>query len=184
MTLAEKGVHFNVKLAAETEAQSTNDANSPVPASQRHEHNEADNRGGGKSWDQAVNSKVRGGSFAEYAAAALQRLDLAEYQPLPQAELAGYEERHAHRRQEIAVFWTIRAVLAPLIEGLLLLDRTLYLHEECQCGACKTHPSRGSHTLSAVRKLTVSCVFLFVGLSQRARRCSRCSTRRSRRDRS
>ena len=111
-----------------------------VPASQRHEHKEADNRGGGKSWDQAVNSKVRGGSFAEYAAAALARLDLASYQPLPPDELADYEERHVHRRQEIAVFWTIRAVLAPLIEGLLLLDRTLYLHEECQCASTALLP--------------------------------------------
>ena len=35
----------------------------------------------------------------------------------------------------LQVFWTIRAVLAPLLEGLLLLDRTLFLVDECNCGA-------------------------------------------------
>ena len=33
------------------------------------------------------------------------------------------------------VFWTVRAVLAPLIEGLLLLDRLLYLHEDVRCAS-------------------------------------------------
>jgi hypothetical protein len=130
-------------------------------------------QGKGKSWDQVVNAKVRSGSFASYAAAALQRLGLEtdiSAARVTEAELEQYERQHSHRHQEIAVrsalhslpaccdllswphlscfevnhyrlagllqvFWTIRAVLAPLLEGLLLLDRTLYLHDECNCGA-------------------------------------------------
>jgi hypothetical protein len=125
-------------------------------------------QGQGKSWDQVVNAKVRSGSFASYAAAALQRLGLETQVSrggVAAAVLEQYERQHSHRQQEIAVrsfpsavfflgwsqyhpaaaefsplgglqvFWTIRAVLAPLVEGLLLLDRMLYLHDECNCGA-------------------------------------------------
>ena len=35
-------------------------------------------------------------------------------------------------RPRQAVFWTVRAVLAPLVEAMLLLDRMLFLEE---CGA-------------------------------------------------
>ena len=40
-----------------------------------------------------------------------------------------------HREQQIAVFWTVRTLLAPLIEGLILLDRALYLQDECGASA-------------------------------------------------
>ena len=62
-------------------------------------------QGKGKSWDQVVNSKVRSGSFASYAAAALQRLglDLATSSGVTEAVLEQYERRHSHRRQQIAV---------------------------------------------------------------------------------
>ena len=56
---------------------------------------------GGKSWDQAVNSQVSGGSFAGYAAAALKRLGLPE--KLSAEELRAYEVKHEERRQQIAV---------------------------------------------------------------------------------
>lgn len=62
--------------------------------------------GRGKSWDQVVNCKVRAGSFASYAAAALHRLGLdtsSASGSVTQAELEEYERQHSHRRQEIAV---------------------------------------------------------------------------------
>ena len=46
--------------------------------------------------------------------------------------LDDYVTCHGSRRKEIAVFWAVRALLAPLIEGVILLDRALYLAE---CGA-------------------------------------------------
>jgi hypothetical protein len=54
-----------------------------------------------KSWDQAVSSKVSGGSFAGYAAAALKRLGLVE--KLSVEELRAYGVKHETRRQQIAV---------------------------------------------------------------------------------
>jgi hypothetical protein len=62
--------------------------------------------GQGKSWDQVVNCKVRAGSFASYAAAALRQLGLdtsSASGSVTEAELEEYERQHSHRRQEIAV---------------------------------------------------------------------------------
>lgn len=62
-------------------------------------------QGKGKSWDQVVNSKVRSESFASYASAALQRLglDVTASSGITEVVLEQYEQRHSHRRQEIAV---------------------------------------------------------------------------------
>ncbi|KAJ3163160.1 hypothetical protein HDU86_002329 [Geranomyces michiganensis] len=49
--------------------------------------------------------------------------------PLSTAPLTQYERAHAAREKEIAVVWTLRAMLAEAVESLILVDRFLALVE-------------------------------------------------------
>jgi hypothetical protein len=86
------------------DAATTNAAASASSSAAASKHPNRPN-GAGKSWDQVVNSKVRAGSFAGYAGAALQRLGLeaAAAANVTELDLEDYERRHSHRRQQIAV---------------------------------------------------------------------------------
>eukprot|EP01043_Picozoa_sp_COSAG02_P013889 COSAG02_NODE_562_length_20293_cov_37.104288_12_plen_359_part_00 len=93
-------------------------------------------QGKGKSWDQVVNAKVRSGSFASYAAAALQRLGLeaqVSAGAVTAAELEQYERQHSHRQQEIAVrslpICCVRSELVTII--LLRLSFCLWVGYRC-----------------------------------------------------
>eukprot|EP00658_Telonema_sp_P-2_P081737 TRINITY_DN8465_c0_g1_i5.p1 TRINITY_DN8465_c0_g1~~TRINITY_DN8465_c0_g1_i5.p1 ORF type:complete len:364 (-),score=95.49 TRINITY_DN8465_c0_g1_i5:398-1489(-) len=66
--------------------------------------------------------------WCTYVPAALERLGLEN--ALTAEQLTSLLERHAHVEHQVAVFWTLRAVLAPAVETLLLLDRQLYLAEK------------------------------------------------------
>ncbi|KAI9206999.1 methyltransferase domain-containing protein [Polychytrium aggregatum] len=68
-----------------------------------------------------------GRGFAAYAAAALSRLGISD---VPIERLGQYEKDFEDREKEIAVVWTLRALLAPAIESMLLVDRFLHLIEE------------------------------------------------------
>lgn len=64
------------------------------------------------------------GSFQAYTAAALGKLQLGSP---PALDYAAIEARHPQRR--LAVLWTLRALLGPVIESVLLLDRLFWLQE-------------------------------------------------------
>ena len=45
--------------------------------------------------------------------------------------LQEFERQHATGRLQVAIFWTLRALLSPALERLILEDRMIYLRE---CG--------------------------------------------------
>ncbi|KAJ3174749.1 hypothetical protein HK101_010849 [Irineochytrium annulatum] len=68
--------------------------------------------------------------FARYARIALGRLGVdAEACGLSESDLTAYEAVFAGREKEIAVVWTLRAMMGSAIESLVLVDRVLYLRE-------------------------------------------------------
>ncbi|KAI8138487.1 methyltransferase domain-containing protein [Fennellomyces sp. T-0311] len=69
-------------------------------------------------------------SFPVYVQAALQRLKLPESAITTEEAEAYYAEYKAKQiDKQIAVLWTIRALLAPVHESIVLTDRWLYLKE-------------------------------------------------------
>ncbi|RKP04623.1 methyltransferase domain-containing protein, partial [Thamnocephalis sphaerospora] len=48
----------------------------------------------------------------------------------PAAVLEAFAAQHADGRRQVAAFWTLRALLAPALERLLLQDRVHYLREQ------------------------------------------------------
>jgi hypothetical protein len=110
-------------LRNDTQAADTTEPKVPTPAPARR----------GLSWGQQVNS-CASGSFAKYTKAALARLNLPLVSLVEgEDDEAGLERyRLAHEpegRQQISIFWALRAVLAPLAEALILVDRFLFLEE-------------------------------------------------------
>ncbi|KAJ3180142.1 hypothetical protein HDU85_004145 [Gaertneriomyces sp. JEL0708] len=71
-----------------------------------------------------------GHGFVAYAKAAFERLgvDMKKF-GLTDEILQEYETSYHHRQKEIAVIWTLRAMMAESIESLILLDRYLALVE-------------------------------------------------------
>ncbi|KAI9204598.1 methyltransferase domain-containing protein [Polychytrium aggregatum] len=67
----------------------------------------------------------------QYISAALDRLGVAPDSPLRDpAVTTEYFERHAAAEKQIAVVWTLRALMADAIESLILVDRWMYLVEQ------------------------------------------------------
>jgi len=66
-------------------------------------------------------------SWETYLPAALERLQL----PLPfdEEQVGAMLREFQHVEAQVSVYWTLRAVLAPVVETLILLDRALFLHE-------------------------------------------------------
>ncbi|KAI8926448.1 hypothetical protein BC831DRAFT_456229 [Entophlyctis helioformis] len=72
-----------------------------------------------------------GHGFVNYAAHAFKRLGIAYPSPtLTPAVLQSYVDTYAQREKQIAVVWTMRSMLAGVIESLLLMDRFLFLVEK------------------------------------------------------
>ncbi|TPX60411.1 hypothetical protein PhCBS80983_g01780 [Powellomyces hirtus] len=69
--------------------------------------------------------------FAAYAIAALTRLNVSvkDNPALSEPALAKYDRSHRPREKEVAVVWTLRAMLAEAIESLILVDRFLAVVE-------------------------------------------------------
>ncbi|KAJ3038962.1 hypothetical protein HK097_002989 [Rhizophlyctis rosea] len=81
-----------------------------------------------------------GRGFANYARNALERLRVDVERDVEGRKefsgesgeggvLEGFEERYGEREKEVAVVWTLRAMLAEAIESLILVDRFLCLLE-------------------------------------------------------
>lgn len=67
-------------------------------------------------------------SFPEYVSKALKKLGVTFEVSLN--EIEGLYNSHQSYKQKLSVFFMLRAVLAPVIETIILLDRLLYLHEQ------------------------------------------------------
>ncbi|KAJ3038631.1 hypothetical protein HDV00_000475 [Rhizophlyctis rosea] len=70
-----------------------------------------------------------GRGFVNYATRALGRLGVDCEKDAQPEVLREFEERFAEREKEVAVVWTLRALLAEAIESLILVDRFLCLVE-------------------------------------------------------
>ncbi|KAG5456027.1 MAG: hypothetical protein BJ554DRAFT_4346, partial [Olpidium bornovanus] len=74
--------------------------------------------------------------FETYVGAALRRISVpsspeAARTPLVAPDsIAEYERKLSPRRLEVAVIWTLRALIGPVIESLIVVDRCLYLMEQ------------------------------------------------------
>ena len=66
--------------------------------------------------------------FGEYARTALARLEIAS-ERVAQVEWAKYEALVATAWEDVAKFFCVRVVLAPVLETVLLYDRTAWLRE-------------------------------------------------------
>ncbi|KAJ2684617.1 hypothetical protein IWW39_004795 [Coemansia spiralis] len=71
-------------------------------------------------------------AFAAYAYAALKRLGV-EWRPTV-AQCVEARQRTSHGYRQMAVVWTLRSLMGPLIEGMLVVDRALYLRRHCGPG--------------------------------------------------
>uniref|UniRef100_A0AAV2IWY9 Methyltransferase domain-containing protein n=1 Tax=Knipowitschia caucasica TaxID=637954 RepID=A0AAV2IWY9_KNICA len=74
-----------------------------------------------------VYSKTK--SFVDYVRRALQRLDLDETK-LSDGDIQGYHDKYRLRMNELDAFSKLKVILAPCVEGLILLDRLCYLKEQ------------------------------------------------------
>ncbi|CAO3600277.1 unnamed protein product [Absidia cylindrospora] len=87
-----------------------------------------------------LNKKRDFDSFPIYVKAALTRLGYPT-DIIPTEEAESYYDRYKLGYQvdkRIAVLWTIRALLGPLIEALILIDRYLYLDENIPPSSTKS----------------------------------------------
>ncbi|KAG9323591.1 hypothetical protein KVV02_004841 [Mortierella alpina] len=71
--------------------------------------------------------RLRG--FPHYLATALNRLSLPADAIRPEEAQAAYEEFLEKDLYRIGILWALRTMLGPLFEGMILLDRATYLHE-------------------------------------------------------
>lgn len=68
-------------------------------------------------------------TFTEYVHKALQKLRLTHVE-LSDEAIEEYESTHREQEHKMRAFFQLKAVLAPCIEALILLDRLLYLFEQ------------------------------------------------------
>ncbi|KAJ2880435.1 hypothetical protein H4R27_004722 [Coemansia aciculifera] len=68
-------------------------------------------------------------AFAVYAYAALERLGM-EWRPTV-AQCVEARQKTSNGYRQMAVVWTLRSLMGPLIEGMLVVDRALYLRKHC-----------------------------------------------------
>jgi hypothetical protein len=75
-----------------------------------------------------LNKKRDFTSFPVYVKAALARLKLPE-DTITSEEAETYFNEHKNVDKQIIILWTLRVLLGPVIESLILMDRWLYLDE-------------------------------------------------------
>ncbi|XP_066984565.1 probable methyltransferase-like protein 25 isoform X2 [Macrobrachium rosenbergii] len=68
-------------------------------------------------------------NFNEYARAAFAKLGIDV--EIQEEELHEYDKKYGSHIRNLEMFFLFRASLAPIIEGLILLDRLAYLYEQC-----------------------------------------------------
>uniref|UniRef100_A0A8C1S687 Methyltransferase like 25 n=1 Tax=Cyprinus carpio TaxID=7962 RepID=A0A8C1S687_CYPCA len=68
-------------------------------------------------------------SFVDYVRRALRKLDLDDTK-LSDGDIQSYHEHYSPRMNEMVAFNMLKVILAPCIEGLILLDRLCYLKEQ------------------------------------------------------
>ncbi|KAF9138657.1 Methyltransferase-like protein 25 [Linnemannia schmuckeri] len=67
--------------------------------------------------------------FPHYLATAVSRLCLPTDKITPEEAQAAYDEFLDRDLYRIGILWALRTMLGPLFEGMILLDRATYLHE-------------------------------------------------------
>ncbi|XP_010885645.2 methyltransferase-like protein 25 isoform X2 [Esox lucius] len=82
-----------------------------------------------KSEKRVGNVYSKAASFVDYVRRALRRLDLDESK-LSDSVIQGYYDTYQPRMVEMEAFNMLKVMLAPCIEGLILLDRLCYLKEQ------------------------------------------------------
>ncbi|KAL1275607.1 hypothetical protein QQF64_035230 [Cirrhinus molitorella] len=82
-----------------------------------------------KSEKRVGNVYSKASSFVDYVRRALRKLDLDDTK-LSDSDIQSYHERYSPRMNEMVAFNMLKVILAPCIEGLILLDRLCYLKEQ------------------------------------------------------
>ncbi|XP_033881045.2 methyltransferase-like protein 25 [Acipenser ruthenus] len=82
-----------------------------------------------KSEKRVGNVYSKAASFVDYIRKALKKLGLDESK-LPDSLIQDYYDKYKPRMNEMEAFNMLKVVLAPCIEGLILLDRLCYLKEQ------------------------------------------------------
>lgn len=77
-----------------------------------------------------LNKKRDFTTFSIYVKAALKRLKLPE-DTITSEEAETYYQEYKKRQvdKQITILWTLRVLLAPILESIILVDRWLYLNE-------------------------------------------------------
>ncbi|KAI7871594.1 methyltransferase domain-containing protein [Spinellus fusiger] len=89
-----------------------------------------------------LNKKKDFVSFGVYVKAALKRLNISQDAiSLDEAEEYYSNYKHKQMDRQISILWTLRALLAPVVESIILLDRWLYLKESIKDSK---NPSKGA----------------------------------------
>ncbi|AWO98091.1 putative methyltransferase-like protein 25 [Scophthalmus maximus] len=88
-----------------------------------------DHYGSYKSEKRVGNVYSKAKSFVDYVRRALRRLELDESK-LSDDDIQVYHDTHRPRMDEMHAFNMLKVMLAPCIEGLILLDRLCYLKEQ------------------------------------------------------
>ena len=86
--------------------------------------------------------------FPHYLTTAIHRLRLPTDVISPEEAQAAYEEFLEQDLYRIGILWALRTMLGPLFEGMILLDRATYLHENI-VGDGKDSQKKGSVQLVA-----------------------------------
>ncbi|KAK4293153.1 hypothetical protein Pmani_034130 [Petrolisthes manimaculis] len=83
-------------------------------------------------------------TFSQYAMKAIDKLGLPVQ--VTEEELNQYHQQYQHEREKLERFFLLRASVAPVIEGLMLLDRLAFLREK--------DPSLSSHLVQLFDPVT------------------------------
>ncbi|TPX36622.1 hypothetical protein SmJEL517_g01287 [Synchytrium microbalum] len=75
--------------------------------------------------------KVTSQGFVVYARAALNRLKIDDSR-VSDAVLEEYVERYKRDAKQFAIVWTLRAMMAGVLESLILMDRFMFVSEEAR----------------------------------------------------
>ncbi|KAI8882140.1 hypothetical protein K501DRAFT_187392 [Backusella circina FSU 941] len=77
-----------------------------------------------------LNKKKDFTSFPVYVKAALKRFKLTD-DAISSEEAEEYYEKYKNKQidKEITILWTLRVLLGPILESIILVDRWLYLHD-------------------------------------------------------
>lgn len=89
----------------------------------------------GRNWATTNHMMTTAAAFEEYTRSALQRLNLPM---ISKHDFTSVWESVAPYMDFVGPFWSLRAVLAPVLESYILLDRLLYLEEHTQNNSSTT----------------------------------------------